>query len=172
MSEAQSDSSITRERIAEIRTKSLKLLHDYLEDIPSIVVSGEMRYKVQKNWFNAISLILMRPERKGQLDDAMLAKLAEFKPIIAKLQTRDATPEDIKKGNEVLESLIEFCNRKERQMIAKDFETLAQKEAALHAERKLLQAEFNDVHASEKNLHKTSKKIDKAEKRAGISTQE
>ena len=96
-------------RLNEIYSKAKILRNKYSDKIPDHIVTGTLRYKVQKNWFNAISLLLMRAARRGELDDDFMKKYKEFSKYLSRLQDEQASKEDVERGNKILDDLIEYC---------------------------------------------------------------
>jgi hypothetical protein len=106
------ETEVSPSRLRELFHKAKILKNDYSDKIPDQIVSGELKYKVQKNWFNAISLLLMRAAKRGELDDDFMEKYRRFNKRLSRLQSDLATKDDIKEGDKILDELMEYCRRK------------------------------------------------------------
>ncbi len=92
--------------------KAKMLRSKYINKIPDHMVEGKLTHKVQKGWFNSISMILLRPLRNGKFDEAFLEEYSKFDKILSSVQTRNATKEDIDNGDAFLKYIMEYCREK------------------------------------------------------------
>lgn len=103
---------IDEKRLEEIAHKARILRDKYNDKIPDHIITGTLRYKVQKNWFNAISLFLMRAAHRKELDESVMEEYRRFDKILKQLQEGNATKEEIEAGNRILTLVIKYCEMK------------------------------------------------------------
>lgn len=94
--------------------KSLR--DDFSEEIPDKEVHGTLKYKVQSNWFQLVSgWVYSGINLKIINDEEIINKYWELSKYYedASIWSRRKNNIDIEKGNELLNLVIKYCEKKE-----------------------------------------------------------
>ena len=101
-------------KLKKLLEEAKSLRDDYIEGVPSEMVSGNLTHKVQHNWFEGVRSAKDRHIRRGAIQDpAVIAECMAFQEHIdsTNLRARPTNEEDIRRGNQLLNSVIEFTEK-------------------------------------------------------------
>ncbi|MFH0868262.1 MAG: hypothetical protein V1831_03030 [Candidatus Woesearchaeota archaeon] len=103
------------ESLTELLADAKSLRDDYSEEIPNEIVHGKLKFKVQKNWLNRITIGMISAQTFGIIEDqAVVDTYNKFERYLTETNIwgRNSTATDIQKGNEFLNYLIGYCEQK------------------------------------------------------------
>jgi hypothetical protein len=100
--------------LEELLNAALANRDNFSEEIPKDIIRGALRFKVQKNWLNLVTTLYLNAEDEGLIGKEVTVKYEQLVNYLTEtnIWSRNSTVEDIKRGNEFLNSIIDYCRQK------------------------------------------------------------